>query len=74
MNEEALTYRANRGVLYRDEQMALLVQRVSGEASGDWYFPAASPQSKSERVRRPRQASAFLASDRIRCCGAVSAE
>jgi pyruvate, water dikinase len=42
MNEEALTYRANRGVLHRDEQMALLVQRVSGDARGDWYFPAAA--------------------------------
>lgn len=39
MSREALTYRAKRGVLDRDEQMALLVQRVSGAPHGSWFFP-----------------------------------
>ncbi len=39
MSEEALMYRKRRGVLERDEQMALLVQRVSGAAYGDYFFP-----------------------------------
>ena len=30
MNEDALTYRLQRGMAHQDEQMALLVQRVSG--------------------------------------------
>jgi hypothetical protein len=39
MSEEALTYREKRGVLDRDEQMALLVQRVSGAPYGNFFFP-----------------------------------
>jgi hypothetical protein len=39
MSEEALTYRARRGVLDQDEQMALLVQRVSGRSYGRWFLP-----------------------------------
>ncbi len=39
MSEEALTYRAMRGVLGRDEQMALLVQRVSGVRYGRYVIP-----------------------------------
>jgi hypothetical protein len=39
MNEEALAYREERGVLHKDEQMALLVQRVSGARNGSLYFP-----------------------------------
>lgn len=39
MSVEALSYRKNRGVLDRDEQMALLVQRVSGKPCGNYYFP-----------------------------------
>jgi hypothetical protein len=39
MSREALTYRAHRGLLDQDEQMALLVQRVSGEVHGQLYFP-----------------------------------
>ena len=39
MSEEALRYRAHRGLLDRDEQMALLVQRVSGGLHGDLFFP-----------------------------------
>jgi len=39
MSKEALTYRARRGLLDRDEQMALLVQRVSGAVYGNLFFP-----------------------------------
>jgi len=39
MSEKALTYRARRKVLDRDEQMALLVQRVSGAPYGGRFFP-----------------------------------
>lgn len=39
MGEKALRYRADRGMLDRDEQMALLVMRVSGALHGHNYFP-----------------------------------
>jgi len=39
MSEDALTYRARRGALQQDEQMALLIQRVSGKPYGDFFFP-----------------------------------
>ena len=39
MSEEALVYRKERGLLHKDEQMALLVQRVSGARNGSLYFP-----------------------------------
>ncbi len=39
MSDEALTYRKTRGVLDKDEQMALLVQRVSGIPHGPYFFP-----------------------------------
>ena len=39
LSEEALTYRERHGLLERDEYMALLVQRVSGELSGDFFYP-----------------------------------
>ena len=39
MSEKALSYRAARGMLDRDEQMALLVQRVSGAVYGSLFFP-----------------------------------
>jgi len=39
MSERALRYRARRGILDRDEQMALLVQRVSGSLHGDLFYP-----------------------------------
>ncbi|HDR46469.1 MAG TPA: phosphoenolpyruvate synthase, partial [Geoalkalibacter subterraneus] len=37
--EDALTYRRQRGLEKLDEQMALLVQRVSGGYRENWYFP-----------------------------------
>ncbi|MBN1491949.1 MAG: PEP/pyruvate-binding domain-containing protein [Phycisphaerae bacterium] len=39
MSERALRYRAQRGLLDRDEQMSLLVQRVSGSLYGSLFYP-----------------------------------
>jgi pyruvate, water dikinase len=39
MSEKALRYRAQRGILDRDEQMSLLVQRVSGTRYGTLFYP-----------------------------------
>ncbi|MDL2228840.1 PEP/pyruvate-binding domain-containing protein [Treponema sp. OttesenSCG-928-L16] len=41
MSEDALLYRLHHGLLFEDEQMALLVQRVSGDSWNNWFFPAA---------------------------------
>ena len=39
MSKSALDYRSRRGLQARDEQMALLVQRVSGSYYGEYYMP-----------------------------------
>jgi len=39
MSAEALLYRAHRGLLDSDEQMAILVQRVSGALYGHLFYP-----------------------------------
>lgn len=39
MNEDALNYRLQRGLSQQDEQMALLVQRVSGTHHKKTFFP-----------------------------------
>ena len=39
MSERALMYRARRGLLDSDEQMGLLVQRVSGAQHGTLFYP-----------------------------------
>lgn len=39
MNEDALAYRMNRGLFDKDEQMAILVQRVSGDYHKEKFFP-----------------------------------
>ncbi len=39
MSERALQYRARRGMLDQDEQMALLVMRVSGKTYGNHFYP-----------------------------------
>jgi hypothetical protein len=39
MDESALTYRLQRGLDEQDEQMALLVQRVSGSYQKHYFFP-----------------------------------
>ena len=42
MSKSALDYRSRRGLQARDEQMALLIQRVSGSYYGDYYMPCAA--------------------------------
>jgi hypothetical protein len=39
MDEDALTYRLQRGLAEHDEQMALLIQRVSGSSQNHYFFP-----------------------------------
>ena len=39
MSKEALLYRAHRGLLDSDEQMGVLVQRVSGAVYGNLFYP-----------------------------------
>ncbi len=39
MDENALTYRLQRGLDQQDEQMALLIQRVSGSHRKGYFFP-----------------------------------
>ncbi|MFK7691285.1 PEP/pyruvate-binding domain-containing protein [Paenibacillus sp. HJGM_3] len=39
MSEDAITYRMNRGLAEKDEQMAILVQRVSGDHYNQLFFP-----------------------------------
>jgi hypothetical protein len=39
MGEDALAYRLQRGLDQQDEQMALLVQRVSGSYQNQYFFP-----------------------------------
>jgi pyruvate,water dikinase len=39
MSERALRYRDRRGMLDQDEQMGLLVMRVSGKAFGKYFYP-----------------------------------
>jgi len=42
MSLSALDYRKRRGLANRDEQMALLIQRVSGSYYGNYYMPCAA--------------------------------
>jgi len=42
MSEKALRYREQRGLLDHDEQMALLVMRVSGAMHGRFFYPQAA--------------------------------
>jgi hypothetical protein len=39
MSDDALAYRQTRGLAGKDEQMAILIQRVSGDHYGDLFFP-----------------------------------
>lgn len=50
MNEDALNYRKNRGLDKRDEQMAILVQRVSGDYYGEYYFPHVAGVANSSNL------------------------
>jgi len=40
LSEKALHYREQMGILDKDEQMSLLIQRVSGDLRGNYFFPA----------------------------------
>lgn len=40
LNPDALSYRRRRGLIERDEQMAILVQRVSGMHYKQYFFPS----------------------------------
>jgi pyruvate, water dikinase len=42
MSERALRYREQKGLLDQDEQMALLVMRVSGAVHGHYFYPHAA--------------------------------
>ncbi|MBN1823257.1 MAG: PEP/pyruvate-binding domain-containing protein [Endomicrobiales bacterium] len=42
MSDDALTYRLQRGLDQQDEQMALLIQRVSGSQRKHYFFPDAA--------------------------------
>ena len=50
MNPDALAYRLQRGLDQMDEQMALLVQRVSGAYHNDYFFPDAAGVGISQNV------------------------
>ncbi|MBD3353672.1 MAG: pyruvate, phosphate dikinase, partial [Candidatus Lokiarchaeota archaeon] len=39
LSEDAITYRARRNLLGQEEQMAILVQRVSGAIYGKYFYP-----------------------------------
>lgn len=50
MNEDALAYRINRELMNKDEQMAILVQRVSGDYYVDSFFPHVSGVGNSTNL------------------------
>ena len=52
MDLSALEYRKMNGLEGRDEQMALLVQRVSGSYYGDYYMPSAAGVGYSHSTYR----------------------
>ena len=50
VSPQALRYRADRGLLDLDEQMAILVQRVSGDLHGELFFPLAAGVANSSSL------------------------
>jgi len=50
MSEDALAYRKNRGLTEKDEQMAILVQRVSGDHYGDLFLPHVAGMGNSSNL------------------------
>ncbi len=52
MDPSALAYRKKRGLHGQDEQMAILVQRVSGSLYGDFFMPAVSGVGYSRNAWR----------------------
>ncbi|MCD8232432.1 MAG: PEP/pyruvate-binding domain-containing protein [Clostridiales bacterium] len=55
MDISALEYRRQRGLEKMDEQMAVLVQRVSGSFWGNYFFPAAAGVGYSYSMYRMRK-------------------
>lgn len=56
VNPDAIRYRAERKLLDRDEQMALLVMRVCGDVHGDYYYPhIAGRRPLQEPVSQPAE-------------------
>jgi hypothetical protein len=53
MDKSALEYRRRRGLAAKDEQMAILVQRVSGMNFGDFFMPSAAGVGYSYSAWRP---------------------
>jgi len=53
MDKSALEYRKRRGLAAKDEQMAILVQRVSGMNFGEFYMPSAAGVGYSYSAWRP---------------------
>lgn len=52
LNPDALAYRRTRGLHYHDEQMAILVQRVSGMSYRQYFFPALAGVAFSKNLFR----------------------
>ncbi|MFT3875286.1 MAG: PEP/pyruvate-binding domain-containing protein [Propioniciclava sp.] len=50
MSPDALAYRLTRGLAGADEQMAILVQRVSGDHHGSLFFPHAAGVANSSNL------------------------
>lgn len=50
MDTDALNYRMTRGLFDRDEQMAVLVQRVSGDYYQKYFFPHAAGVGNSSNL------------------------
>lgn len=50
MSEEALRYRQARGLAEADEQMAILIQRVSGDHHARYFFPHAAGVGNSSNL------------------------
>ena len=50
MSQDALKYRINRNLDKKDEQMAILVQRVSGQRQGHFFYPLMAGVAHSENL------------------------
>lgn len=50
MEQDALQYRVNRNLADRDEQMAILIQRVSGDYYGKYFLPNAAGVGNSSNL------------------------
>lgn len=57
VNPDAIMYRAERHLLDRDEQMALLVMRVCGDVHDDYYYPHIAGVGHSKNLYLNKQNS-----------------